>query len=181
MRALLLGLLIAGCAHDKPTPAPVTTASAPDPLQERGAALFDAAMHDDRARLKTLVDWQRYRVVVAAFKSRDEMAAARALAEIDSDPQPTEQYVEGQVVLVANHLSTFASGTLPPQISQIMDYAAEGNWPAPERLSPSRARLVRLAIAALFGAREVIYDNAIALDFIKGQLVYTHPAKVLAR
>jgi hypothetical protein len=182
--AIVLALLVAGCAHQQAAaPAPgkgATTASAVDPLQERGAALFDAAVHDDRAQLKTLVDWPRYRVVVAALKSRDETAAGKALAEIDSEPQPTEQYIEAQVVQVANELSTIASGPLPPQISLVQDHDPHSGLPS-HALSPSRARLVTLATEALQGAREVVYDNSMGLVFVKGQLVYAHAAKVIAR
>ena len=173
-----VALVVVGCAHQPapPTTPATTTGNAPSAeLVERGAALFDAAMHDDRQRLKGLVDWSRYRMFVAWHSSPDEASAARAIADMEAEPQPSDRFVDGEVEKLASLLKAVASGTLPPRPLPVTDNAELRALRAGPQgtMSPSRARLTTYATEALQAGRDISYEGVgrITLLFMAGQLV----------
>jgi hypothetical protein len=175
MRAIVLLLAIAGCAQPKPPPAAPATAKVTDAgLEERAAGLFDAATHDDRLRLKALIDWPRYRTFNAWRTSADDASAARALAQLEAEPQPSAQFLDGAVAQLAQVLRAVAAGPLPPRprhdagdarLEALRAGVAAGT-------APSLARLATQAGEALQGGGEISYEGTgrITFVFVSGQL-----------
>ncbi len=181
MRAALVlataAATLGGCAAAKPAPsATAATASAPahDPMAERGATLFDAAVHGDRLRLKTLVDWNRWRSFEAWAGARSESDARQALSQLEAQPQPGEAYVDAAVDRLQARLAQAASGPLPPREAPGASNASLAQLragPAPGT-SPSLARLTTLVAESLADAHEVTFDGArrVTLVFVDGEL-----------
>jgi hypothetical protein len=172
MRLLAL-VLLAGCAATG-TPAAKPVAAAQDPLQERAAELFDAATHGDELRLKTLVDWARWRTVDGLVRSDGEARAAEVLSRMEAEPAPTARFVDDAVRDVRARLAEVAAGTLPPRPRSGVMNATLAAWrrgPA-AGAPPSLARLQTLAAEALDGGREVTYDGArrVTLVFVGSML-----------
>jgi hypothetical protein len=173
-RVALVMLALAGCAHTR-APAKTSTENQPNPaLVEKGAALFDAATHDDRLRLKTLVDWPRWRTVAAWQSAHDAASADRAIATLEADAQPGDAFVDGETQKLAARLTSVAAGTMPPQPMmspsdelQRLRHGAQGT------MSPSEARLATYAREAVEGADDITYRGSgrVTLAFVAGQLV----------
>jgi hypothetical protein len=166
-----LALVVAGCAT-----APRAAGDAPPPpeLQERAAALFDAAAHGDELRLKTMVDWARWRTVGGLQAASDDARAAEVLSRLEAEPRPTAQFVEAAVPGVRARLAEVAAGTLPPRPRTGIMNATVAAWrrgPS-EGTPPSLARLQTLVAESLEGAREVTYEGGkrVTLVFVGNQL-----------
>jgi hypothetical protein len=165
--------VIAGCAT---APRPATTPTeAPAELREQAAALFDAAAHGDELRLKTLVDWTRWRTVAGLKECASETQAAEVLSKIEAEPQPSPRFVDTAVQKVRAELAEVAAGTLPPQAQAAAPNATVAGWksgPTP-RTSPSLARLHTLVADSLDGAREVTYAGSrrVTLVFVGSRFV----------
>jgi hypothetical protein len=163
MRALGLALLVlgGGCASSHAHAAARAAApSAAPSLQERAAALFDAASHGDRLRLKLLVDWTRYRLTTAWAHARaDHATASAALSQLEAEPEPSDAYVDGAVTELQARLGAVAAGPMPPraQPEATNPLLAELRAGAPPSRFPGLPQLWGLTSEALAGAREVTY------------------------
>lgn len=162
MRSVALALL-AGCATSAPAPAPtVAAAGAPSAaLQERAAALFDAAAHGDELRLKAMVDWTRWRTVDGGARVTSDGEAAALLSRIEAEPEPTAAFVDGAVHVVRERLARTASGPTPPKLrAGALNAAVAAMRRRPEPgTPPSLARLRTLAAESLDGTVELTYDG----------------------
>jgi len=150
---------IAGCAT---APRPAGEAPPAAELQERAAALFDAAAHGDELRLKTLVDWPRWRTFDGLQRAGSDAQAAEVLSRIEAEPRATATFVDGAVTGVRARLAEVTAGTLPPRLRTGVMNATVAAWrrgPA-EGTPPSLARLQTLVAESLAGAREVTYDGS---------------------
>ena len=93
---LTAALFAAGCASTAPS---VRSSAARPARQEQAAALFDAATHRDKLRLKLLVDWSRYRLAWAWSRAAaDHAEATTGLSQIEAEPSPSEAWIEMAVV-----------------------------------------------------------------------------------
>lgn len=172
MRFAVALVMVAGCAT-----APRAAGDAPPPpeLQERAAALFDAAAHGDELRLKTMVDWARWRTVGGLQGAGDEARAAEVLSRLEAEPRPTARFVDGAAAEVRARLAEVAAGTLPPRPRSGLMNATVAAWrrgPS-EGASGSLARLQTLVAESLEGAREVTYEGGkrVTLVFVGTLLV----------
>ena len=169
-RLAALTLFVAGCA----TTSPAGGGGAPPPeLQERAASLFDAATHGDELRLKTMVDWGRWRML-AGLDGAGEREAAELLSRIEVEPTPSARFVDGAVKSVRGKLADVAAGTLPPQARTHYMNATLAGWrrePTPGT-PPSLARLQTLVADSLADAREVTYEGQrrVTLVFVGNRL-----------
>jgi hypothetical protein len=177
MRLAVAVVALVGCAGAPPPPAATATQAPPaahDPLAERGAALFDAAVHGDRLRLKTLVDWTRWRSFEAWAGARSESDARQALSQLEAQPQPGDAYVDAAVERLQARLAQAASGPLPPREAPGAHNAALAKLRAgpPAGSSPSLARLTTLVAESLSDAHAVTFDGAgrVTLVFVDGEL-----------
>jgi hypothetical protein len=163
----------AGCATSKPATA--TTGAHHVSRQEQAAALFDAATHKDKLRLKLLVDWPRYRLAWAwARAAADHAEATTGLSQIEAEPSPSEAFVEMAAGELEARLAEVASGPQPPHAEAGVANArlAELKRGAPETKYPALPRLWELAAEALAGADEVTYAGAkrVTLLFVGDRL-----------
>jgi hypothetical protein len=167
--AALVSLL--GCAS---APRPVTTAAPPSELAERAATVFDAAAHDDVLRLKTLVDWNRWRLFDGLKSARDDAAAERVLSQVEAHPEPSSALVEAGARQIKELLGPVADGPMPPRLQPGMMNATLAGWKRGPRAGapPALARLQTLVAEALDGAREVTYEGArrVTLVFVGDRL-----------
>jgi hypothetical protein len=157
--AAALGL--SGCATTA-TPAP---RAAPSPaLQERAATLFDAATHGDEPRLKTMVDWTRWRTVAGLRRCRSDADAAEVLSRIEAEPEPSAGFVDGAAHEVRARLAEVASGSMPPRPRSGVMNATLAGWRRPpppgDGTPPSLARLRTLVAESLEGTEDVTYEGA---------------------
>lgn len=177
MRALVLvaAVTLGGCAATPTKSASPEQPSAIEPaLLERGAQLFNAAAHDDRLQLRAMIDWPRYRVIDAALKSHNEAAAAQALATLETEPQPSDAYIDGAVTELGNRLKSAASGSAPPRaMGELHDGLRAMMQKMMRSTSPARARLATMAAEALDGERGVVFRGVgdLNLVFVRDQLV----------
>jgi hypothetical protein len=174
-----LALVIAGCAT---APRPATTPTeVPAELREQAAALFDAASHGDELRLKTLVDWTRWRTVSGLKECASDAQAAEVLSKIEGEPQPSPRFVDTAVQKVRAELAEVAEGTLPPQAQTAAPNATVAGWRSgpPRGAPPSLARLRALVADSLEGAREVTYTGSrrVTLVFVGVRFVGMVDAK----
>jgi len=152
-------LLLLGCAAPRPKAA-TTTAVAKASRQEQVAALFDAAVHRDKLRLKLLVDWPRYRLAWAwARAAADHAEATTGLSQIEAEPEPSEAWIDMAAGELQARLAAVASGPQPPQAVPGMENAQlvtlkEG---PPQTKYPALPRLWELAKEALGGVDQVTY------------------------
>ncbi|HEX8952508.1 MAG TPA: hypothetical protein VF997_22720 [Polyangia bacterium] len=180
MRLVVLVTLAwcAGCAASSSTGARGATAGAAavaPSRQEQAAALFDAAVHRDKLRLKLLVDWPRYRLAWAwARAAGDHAEATTGLSQIEAEPSPSEAYVEMAVGELQARLATVAAGPQPPHAEPGVANAqlAELKRGAPQTKYPALPRLWELTAEALAGADEVTYAGArrVTLLFVGDRL-----------
>ncbi len=175
-RAAVVAVLVtaAGCAG-APRPAP-KAAEAPPELVERAAVVFDAAAHNDVLRLKTLVDWNRWRLVdgLKGVDKGDDAAAERVLSQVEAHPEPSSALVEAGARQIRALLGPVAEGPMPPRLQPGMMNATLAGWKrGPDAgASPALARLRTLVAEALDGAREVTYEGArrVTLVFVGDRL-----------
>ncbi len=169
---MALGCVAAGCATSRP---PAAAAPAPAGLQERAAALFDAAAHGDELRLKTLVDWSRFRTIDGVLHSDSDDAAAALLSRIEAEPAPSARFVDVAARDLHARLAAVAEGPMPPRpVAGVMNARlAALEHGAPDGAPPSLARLHALAADSLDGARELTYEGArrVTLVFVADMLV----------
>jgi len=157
---LTLALVAAGCASTKPS---VRAADARPSRQEQVAALFDAATHHDKLRLKLLVDWSRYRLAWAWSRAAaDHAEATTGLSQIEAEPSPSEAWIDMAVGELQARLAAVASGPQPPHAEPGVANAklAELKSGAPQTKYPALPRLWELAAEALSGVDEVTYAGA---------------------
>jgi hypothetical protein len=170
----VLALGVAGCATARPA-ATASEGQPPAELRERAAALFDAAAHGDLLRLKTLVDWGRWRTVQARAVCSSDQQAAELLSRLEAEPQPSPRFVDDAVGKVRTELAEVTAGTLPPEPQPGMMNATLAGWRrGPEEgAPPSLARLQSLAADSLEGAAELTYRGArrVTLVFVGGLYV----------
>ena len=162
-----------GCATSKPATA--TTSARPASRQEQAAALFDAAVHGDKLRLKLLVDWSRYRLAWAwARAAADHAEATTGLSQIEAEPSPSEAWIDMAVGELQARLAKVASGPQPPHAEAGVANAqlAELKQGPPQTKYPALPQLWQLAAEALRGADEVTYAGAgrVTLLFAGDQL-----------
>jgi hypothetical protein len=163
VRATLLALwVVAGCATAA-APRAATVELSPA-LRERVAALFDAATHGDEPRLKTMVDWTRWRTVAGLARCDGDAAAAQLLSRIEAEPAPSPSFVDGAVHEVRARLADVASGPMPPQPRTGVMNATLAGWRRPpppgDGTPPSLARLRTLVAESLEGTDDVTYEGA---------------------
>jgi hypothetical protein len=157
---LTLALVAAGCASTKPS---VRAADARPSRQEQVAALFDAATHHDKLRLKLLVDWSRYRLAWAWSRAAaDHAEATTGLSQIEADPSPSEAWIDMAEGELQARLAQVASGPQPPHEEAGVANAklAELKGGPPQTKYPALPRLWELAAEALSGVDEVTYAGA---------------------
>ncbi|HWE28821.1 MAG TPA: hypothetical protein VHB97_12510 [Polyangia bacterium] len=177
LRAALVTMalsLAAGCATTAPAPSARATTKVAS-RQEQAAALFDAATHRDKLRLKLLVDWPRYRLAWAwARAAADHAEATTGLSQIEAEPSPSEAYVEMAVGELQARLAAVAAGPQPPHAERGVANAqlAELERGAPQTKYPALPRLWALTAEALDGADEVTYAGAkrVTLLFVGDRL-----------
>jgi hypothetical protein len=184
--ALLLFAGAGGCAASTAakkgangtTPA-AKTAAARSPgkrLQEQAAAVFDVAVHDDKPRLKLMVDWARYRMLAAWLRAHaDHEASTGELSLLEAEPDASESYVNHAVGELQAQLADAAKGPTPPQLEPGVSNALFGELKrgAPQTKYPALPRLWELTADAIGGADEVTYAGArrLTLLFIADRLV----------
>jgi hypothetical protein len=167
---------MAGCATAGGAKArPKATAQASAGRQEQAAALFEAALHRDRLRLKLLVDWPRYRLAWAwARAAADHAEATTGLSQIEAEPTPSQAYVDMAVGELQQRLAAVAAGPQPPQAEPGVANAqlAELHHEAPMSKYPALPRLWQLAAEALSSADEVTYAGSkrVTLLFVGDRL-----------
>jgi len=152
---------LAGCAAPKSNGA-TSAAGVRAGRQEQVAALFDAATHRDKLRLKLLVDWSRYRMAWAWSRAAaDHAEATTGLSQIEAEPSPSEAWIDMAVGELQTRLATVASGPQPPHAEPGVANArlAELKNGAPQTKYPALPRLWELAAEALSGADEVTYSG----------------------
>lgn len=175
MRWMLALVLVASCAASNAATAPTRARTAREPLQEKAAALFDAAVHGDALRLKTLVDWSRWRTFAGLQQSTTDDAAAAVLSRVETEPQPSAKLVDDGAKQLMATLAAVASGPLPPQPCAGVMNATLAAWRrgAPAGAPPSLARLRALVADSLEDAREVTYEGTrrVTLVFVGELLV----------
>ena len=165
--ALVLGC---GCAARQKASAATAAVGARDALQERAAALFDAAVHGDELRLRTLVDWARWRTFDGLAHSRGNEDAAAVLSRLEAEPQPSAAFVDGAAHALRTRLAEVAAGPTPPQACAGVMNAELAAWrrgPA-AGAPPSLARLQALVADALDGAREVTMQGSRRVTLVFG-------------
>jgi len=152
---------LAGCAAPKSNGA-TSAVGVRAGRQEQAAALFDAATHRDKLRLKLLVDWSRYRLAWAWSRAAaDHAEATTGLSQIEAEPSPSEAWIEMAVGELQTRLAAVASGPQPPHAEPGVANArlAELKNGAPQTKYPALPRLWELAAEALSGADEVTYSG----------------------
>ena len=157
---LTAALFAAGCASTAPS---VRSSAARPARQEQAAALFDAATHRDKLRLKLLVDWSRYRLAWAWSRAAaDHAEATTGLSQIEAEPSPSEAWIELAAGELQARLAQVASGPQPPHAEAGVANAqlAELKRGAPQTKYPALPRLWELTAEALSGADEVTYAGA---------------------
>jgi hypothetical protein len=162
LRAIVLTLALgaAGCASTKPS---VRAADARPARQEQAAALFDAATHHDKLRLKLLVDWSRYRLAWAWSRAAaDHAEATTGLSQIEAEPSPSEAWIDMAVGELQARLAQVASGPQPPHAEAGVASAKLSLLKSgpPQTKYPALPRLWELAAEALSGVDEVTYAGA---------------------
>jgi hypothetical protein len=175
MRLVLLLVLVAGCATGGGGRAASSATKAKGSRQEQAAALFDAATHRDKLRLKLLVDWPRYRLAWAwARAAADHAEATTGLSQIEAESSPSEAYVEMAAGELEARLSAVAAGPQPPHAEAGVANAqlAELKRGAPQTKYPALPRLWELAAEALAGADEITFAGAkrVTLLFVGDRL-----------
>jgi hypothetical protein len=177
MRALACAVTVAAasCATAPAPATPSPTAPRPVELQERAAALFDAAAHGDELRLKTLVDWTRWRLVEGLAEAADDAAAAQLLSRVEAEPQPSAATMDAAARALVARLARAGAGPMPPRAQPGTMNATLARWrrgPSADA-APSLARLQTLVAEALDEAREVTYEGArrVTLVFVGDRLV----------
>jgi hypothetical protein len=175
MRWLVLMVVAAGCAST--TPATKSSSSNPKASrQEQAAALFDAATHRDKLRLKLLVDWSRYRLTWAwARATADHAEATTGLSQVEAEPSPSEAFVEMAAGELQQRLAEVAAGTQPPHAESGVanaQLAELRQGAAPMSKYPALPRLWELTRDALDGADEVTFSGAkrVTLLFVGDRL-----------
>jgi hypothetical protein len=165
--ALALGLAAVGCATTPPPPAASPPTVAPE-LRERAAALFEAAGHHDVLRLKTLVDWSRFRLVEGLAHAGSDEAAAVVLSRLEAEPEPSARLVEAGARALEGLLAPITTGPTPPQLQAGTMNATLAAWRrGPQPGAPAAlARLTTLVSEALDGAREVTYAGSRRVTFV---------------
>jgi hypothetical protein len=159
------------------TPAAKAAARSPGKrLQEQAAALFDVAAHDDRPRLKLMVDWARYRMLAAWLRAHaDHEASTGELSLLEAEPDASESYVNHAVGELQAQLAEAAKGPTPPQLQPGVTNALFGELKrgAPQTKYPALPRLWELTTDAIGAADEVTYEGArrLTLLFIADRLV----------
>jgi hypothetical protein len=160
LRAIVLALVAAaGCASSTPS---VRATDARPARQEQAAALFDAATHHDKLRLKLLVDWSRYRLAWAWSRAAaDHAEATTGLSQIEAEASPSEAWIDMAVGELQARLAQVASGPQPPHAEAGVASAtlAELKSGAPQTKYPALPRLWELAAEALSGVDEVTYSG----------------------
>ncbi len=178
-------LLAGGCASSPGKHAGPTTSahasdravrSAANRLQEQAAAIFDAAVHDDKARLKLAVDWSRYRTLAAWLRAHaDHEQSTGELSLLEAEPDASESYVNHAVGELQAQLADAAKGPTPPQPRPGVTNALFGELKrgAPQTKYPALPRLWELTTDAIGSADEVTYEGArrVTLLFIGDRLV----------
>ena len=179
MRRLFLALLLVGGCASSPgkhagaaSPAHTTdhaARSSADRLQEEAAAIFDAAVHDDKARLKLAVDWSRYRTLAAWLRAHaDHEQSTGELSLLESEPDASESYVNHAVGELQAQLADAAKGPTPPQPRPGVANALFGELKrgAPQTKYPALPRLWELTTEAVGSADEVTYEGARRLTLL---------------
>ncbi len=173
---LAVSLSGAGCASAGGAHASARAkARASGSRQEQAAALFDAATHHDRLRLKLLVDWPRYRLAWAwARAAVDHAESTTGLSQIEAEPSPSEAWVEMAAGELETRLAAVAAGPQPPQAQPGVANArlAELKRGAPQTKYPALPRLWELTAEALADADEVTYAGGqrVTLLFVGDRL-----------
>jgi hypothetical protein len=178
LRATVLTLALAvaaGCASTATTAGTAAPRAKAMSRQEQAAALFDAATHRDKLRLKLLVDWPRYRLAWAwARAAADHAEATTGLSQIEAESSPSEAYVEMAAGELEARLSAVAAGPQPPHAEAGVANAqlAELKRGAPQTKYPALPRLWELAAEALAGADEIAFAGAkrVTLLFVGDRL-----------
>ncbi|MGZ3427624.1 MAG: hypothetical protein ACXVCV_13290, partial [Polyangia bacterium] len=156
-------VLVAGCATGGGRAAAATHAAKAS-RPEQAAALFDAATHRDKLRLKLLVDWSRDRLTWAwARATADHAEATTGLSQVEAEPSPSEAYVEMAAGELQQKLAAVAAGTQPPHAEAGVANAqlAELRRGAPPMSKyPALPRLWELTRDALDGADEITFSGA---------------------
>lgn len=174
MRRLFLALLLAGGCASSPgkhaaSSSPAARANdraarnSANRLQEQAAAIFDAAVHDDKARLKLAVDWSRYRTLAAWLRAHaDHEQSTGELSLLESEPDASESYVNHAVGELQQQLAEVAKGPTPPQPRPGVTNALFGELKrgAPQTKYPALPRLWELTMEAVGNADEVTYEGA---------------------
>lgn len=162
MRWILGLLLVAGCAARQRPTTPAAGQGVREPLQERAAALFDAAVHGDELKLRALVDWARWRAFDGLARARGDGDAAEVLSRLEAEPQPSPELVGRAAHQLRELLAAVAAGPTPPQPCAGLMNARLAAWrrgPAPGA-PPSLKRLEALVADSLDGAREVTLQGS---------------------
>ncbi|MGZ3408332.1 MAG: hypothetical protein ACXVAN_17905 [Polyangia bacterium] len=165
MRLVTVGVLVlvAGCATGGGRAASSTHAAKAS-RQEQAAALFDAATHRDKLRLKLLVDWSRYRLTWAwARATADHAEATTGLSQVEAEPSPSEAYVEMAAGELQQKLAAVAAGTQPPHAEPGVanaQLAELRRGTPPMSKYPALPRLWELTRDALDGADEITFSGA---------------------
>ena len=143
--------------------------------QEQAAALFDAATHHDKLRLKLLVDWSRYRLAWAwARAAADHAEATTGLSQIEAEPSPSEAWVDD-----GGRRAAGAAGAGGERAAAAAGGGGRGERAAggaqargAETKYPALPRLWELTAEALAGADEVTYAGAgrVTLLFVGDRL-----------
>jgi hypothetical protein len=183
-RFVLALLLAGGCAATTPAQPGAATATPGNSgarptgrrLQEQAAAIFDVAVHDDKLRLKLMVDWPRYRMLAAWLRAHaDHEASTGELSLLEAEPDASESYVNHAVGELQAQLADAAKGPTPPQPRPGVTNALFGELKrgAPQTKYPALPRLWELTTDAIGGADEVTYEGArrLTLLFIADRLV----------
>jgi hypothetical protein len=158
----LAALLLAGCATAPGSRGATETAATVAALQERAAALFDAATHGDEPRLKAMVDWTRWRTIAGLRRCQSDADAAAVLSRIEAEPEPSAGFVDGAVHEVRARLAEVASGSMPPRARTGVMNATLAGWRRPPRADArlrSLTRLRTLVAESLEGTADVTYDG----------------------
>lgn len=156
MRVFLL-VVLAGCATTRVTSeSPSPPQVAPSEQERLITTLFNAAAHEDWSRLKSLIDWGRYRRVQTWDMTRMEpvvcfIVVPQLLEDIKSTPAAGR--LELSLADLRRRLGFVAPGGVPPtaEPSHILD---ELHQVRSEQTCPTA---VDLAAEVLQGAQEVTY------------------------
>ena len=177
MRLVVLVMLVAGCATTGGGGRAASSKAQPKgSRQEQAAALFDAATHRDKLRLKLLVDWSRYRLTWAwARATADHAEATTGLSQVEAEPSPSEAYVEMAVGELQERLAAVAAGTQPPRAEAGVanaQLAELRQGAAPMSKYPALPRLWELTRDALDGADEITFAGGrrVTLLFVGDRL-----------